>query len=286
MNHPAELAIRAYLNRAVKGEGTISEDNLEQIASDVKSALKRQFAGPPREDFRLRMSNLGRPTCQLWYDKNKPEVAEPFPSNFLMNMVLGDLVEAVFKGLLREANVEFNDATKVTLKVGDTEIKGECDLTIGNTVDDIKSASPWSYKNKFESYGALSSEDSFGYVSQLAGYAQGLGVDVGGWWVVNKGNGDFKYVSAQEMDVKEVNKNIKKTIDYINKDKPFKRCYEAQPETYRKVASGNYVLPRGCTFCKYKKDCWDTLQELPSLVSNAKEPPMVQYVSLAEPDGV
>lgn len=286
MNHPAELAIRAYLNKAVKGEGTISEDNLEQIASDVKSALKRQFAGPPREDFRLRMSNLGRPTCQLWYDKNKPEVAEPLPSNFLMNMVLGDLVEAVFKGLLREANVEFNDATKVTLKIGDTEINGECDLTIGNTVDDIKSASPWSYKNKFESYGALSSEDSFGYVSQLAGYAQGLGVDVGGWWVVNKGNGDFKYVSAQEMDVKEVNKKIKKTIDYINKDRPFKRCYEAQPETYRKVASGNYVLPRGCTFCKYKKDCWDTLQELPSLVSNAKEPPMVQYVSLAEQDGV
>ena len=70
MNHPAELAIRAYLSKAVKGEGTISEDNLEQIASDVKSALKRQFAGPPREEFRLRMSNLGRPTCQLWYDKN------------------------------------------------------------------------------------------------------------------------------------------------------------------------------------------------------------------------
>jgi hypothetical protein len=88
------------------------------------------------------------------------------------------------------------------------------------------------------------------------------------------------------MDIKEVNSRIKNTVDYINKDKPFKRCYEAQPETYRKVASGNYVLPRGCTFCKYKKDCWDTLQELPSLVSNAKEPPMVQYVSLAEPDGV
>ena len=286
MNHPAELAVRAYLSRAVKGKGTISEANLDNIASDIKSALTRQFAGPPRGDFRLRMSNLGRPTCQLWYDKNKPEIAEPFPSNFLMNMVLGDLVEAVFKGLLREANVEFNDATKVTLKVDDKEIKGECDLTIGNTVDDIKSASPWSYKNKFESYGTLAKEDSFGYVPQLAGYAQGLGVDVGGWWVINKGNGDFKYVSAQDMNLDEVNDKIRNTINYIENDEPFKRCYEAEPETYRKVPSGNYILPRGCTFCKYKKDCWDTLQELPSLVSNAKEPPMVQYISLAEPDGV
>lgn len=283
MNHPAELAVRAYLNKAVKGEGTISEDNLEQIASDIKSALTRQFAGPPREDFRLRMSNLGRPTCQLWYDKNKPEVAEPFPSNFLMNMVLGDLVEAVFKGLLREANVEFNDATKVSLKVGDTEIKGECDLTIGNTVDDIKSASPWSYKNKFESYGALAKEDSFGYVPQLAGYAQAMGVDVGGWWVINKGNGDFKYVSAQDMNLNEVNEKIKKTITYIKEDMPFERCYKAEAESYRKELSGNYILPRGCTFCKYKRDCWDTLQELPSKVSKAKELPMVQYVSLAEP---
>ena len=221
MNHPAELAVRAYLNKAVKGEGTISEDNLEQIASDIKSALTRQFAGPPREDFRLRMSNLGRPTCQLWYDKNKPEVAEPFPSNFLMNMVLGDLVEAVFKGLLREANVEFNDSSRVTLKIGGTEIKGECDLT--------------------------------------------------------------KYVSAQDMNLNEVNEKIKKTITYIKEDMPFERCYKAEAESYRKELSGNYILPRGCTFCKYKRDGWDTLQELPSKVSKAKELPMVQYVSLAEP---
>ena len=34
-------------------------------------------------------------------------------------MILGDLVEAVFKGLLREANVEFNDSQKVSLKLDD-----------------------------------------------------------------------------------------------------------------------------------------------------------------------
>ena len=55
------------------------------------------------------MSNIGRPTCQLWFDKNKPETALPKPTTFVMNMMLGDIVEAVFKGVLKESNVAFED---------------------------------------------------------------------------------------------------------------------------------------------------------------------------------
>ena len=72
-----------------------------------------------------------------------------------MNMMLGDIVEAVFKGLLTESGVDFDDTDKVTLKVGDsndTRVSGSYDLVMGGAVDDIKSASDWSYKNKFESY--------------------------------------------------------------------------------------------------------------------------------------
>tara|TARA_R110000824_G_scaffold69192_5_gene178251 strand:+ start:1502 stop:1804 length:303 start_codon:yes stop_codon:yes gene_type:complete len=98
MNHPAELALHQYMNSAVKGESVMSDDVIQQVADDVSEALQRQFGGgKARGDFRLRMSNVGRPTCQLWYDKNKPEVALPFPTTFMMNMMLGDIVEAVFK---------------------------------------------------------------------------------------------------------------------------------------------------------------------------------------------
>jgi len=56
---------------------------LTQLASDVAEALKRQFgSGNKRDEFRLRMSNIGRPTCQLWFDKNKPEKALPKPTTF------------------------------------------------------------------------------------------------------------------------------------------------------------------------------------------------------------
>ena len=102
MNHPAEIAVHQYMSDAVSGKSTMSEDVIQQVGNDVMDALRRQFGGGnKRGDFRLRMSNLGRPTCQLWYDKNKPEVALPFPTTFIMNMMLGDIVEAVFKGLLK-----------------------------------------------------------------------------------------------------------------------------------------------------------------------------------------
>lgn len=280
MNHPAELTIHSYLSKVMKGEGYISEDNLDKITSDIRASLLRQFAGGSRKDFKLRMSNIGKPTCQLWYAKNKPDVAEALPSNFLMNMVLGDLVEAIFKGIMRESKVEFSDSGTCTLKVKDKTISGEYDMTIGDKVDDIKSASPWSFKNKFDSFYSLAQDDSFGYVSQLAGYAKAIGKKVGGWWVINKANGDFKYVSAENMDTDKAIKSIEDTIEYLDTDKPFKRCYTAVFETYRNVSSGNKILPNGCKFCPYKKDCWSTLRELPSKVSKASIKPLVEYVEL------
>jgi hypothetical protein len=104
-----------------------------------------------------------------------------------MNMLLGDIVEAVFKGLLRASGVQFEDNNNVTLKLGDDkEIQGEYDLILDDKVDDIKSASPWSYNNKFVNLETLQQGDSFGYVSQLVGYAKGADKDVGGWWVVKE----------------------------------------------------------------------------------------------------
>ena len=62
MNHPAELQVFSYLQKAMKGEATMTEEVAEQVASDVKAALDKQFNSPPRDEFRLRMSNIGRPS--------------------------------------------------------------------------------------------------------------------------------------------------------------------------------------------------------------------------------
>jgi len=278
MNHPAELALHQYMDSAVKGDSTMSETTINQVATDISDALKRQFGGgTKRGNFRLRMSNVGRPTCQLWYEKNKPEVALPFPTTFIMNMMLGDIVEAVFKGLLKEAGVQYEDSKTVHLDVGDDSIRGSYDIVINDAVDDIKSASDWSYRNKFESYDTLASGDGFGYVGQLAGYAKASGKKVGGWWVVNKANGAFKYVPATGLDLDVEIKKIEDTVATV-KENRFEKCFKPVPEKFRGKETGNKVLNDGCRFCNYRFDCWPTLTERPAVMSQAKNPPIISYI--------
>ena len=279
MNHPAEMMIHQYLENATSGKSAMSQDNIEQVATDIKDALNRQFNTKRDEKFRLRMSNIGRPSCQLWFEKNKPETALPKPTTFIMNMMIGDIVEAVFKAILRESNVKFENSEDVTLEIDEkTTISGSYDLVMNDAVDDIKSASDWSYKYKFDSYESLHSGDSFGYVGQLAGYAKASNKKAGGWWVVNKANGHFKYVRANiDMD-KELDK-IKKNIKETESDE-LVRCFEPEPEMFRGKPTGNMVLNKNCTFCSYRQSCWENLKELPAQMSQAKEPKMIQYVKL------
>ena len=273
------MMIHQYLENATSGKSAMSQETIEQVAVDIKDALNRQFNTKRDEKFRLRMSNIGRPSCQLWFEKNKPETALPKPTTFIMNMMIGDIVEAVFKAILRESNVKFENSEDVTLEIDKkTTISGSYDLVINDAVDDIKSASDWSYKYKFDSYETLHSGDSFGYVGQLAGYAQASNKKAGGWWVVNKANGQFKYVPAHIDMEKELDK-VKKNIKAVDSDE-LVRCFEPEPETFRGKPTGNMVLNKNCTFCSYRQSCWETLRELPAQMSQAKEPKMVQYVKL------
>jgi len=199
-----------------------------------------------------------------------------------MNMMLGDIVEAVFKGLLKEAGVKYEDAEQVTLQVDDdTSIHGTYDIVIDGAVDDVKSASNWSYQNKFDSYESLAEKDGFGYVGQLAGYAKASGKRAGGWWVVNKANGQFKYVPATGLDIDKEMAHIKSTVDVLKENK-FERCFKPLPETFRGKPTGNTILNDNCTFCSYRFACWPSLEERPAVMSQAKEPKMVAYISLAD----
>mgnify|MGYP003111883031 FL=1 len=282
MHHPAELKLHQYMTDAANGKTEFSSETAMRVGSEVAAAIVRQFgSGKSRDEFRLRMSNIGRPTCQLWFEKNKPETALPKPSTFVMTMMIGDIVEAVFKGILTEAGVTYEDTDTVSLPVGENNIKGSYDIVINDAVDDIKSASPWSYTNKFESFDSLAKGDSFGYVGQLAGYAKASNKKAGGWWVVNKGNGEFKYVPATGLDMDQEIDKINSTVEKVN-DNKFKRCFKAVPETFRGKPSGNYVLNDNCRFCDYRFECWPTLQELPSKVSQAKVPKTVSYIEVKE----
>tara|TARA_R110002096_G_scaffold35613_2_gene100305 strand:+ start:1107 stop:1946 length:840 start_codon:yes stop_codon:yes gene_type:complete len=278
MHHPAELAINQYLEDATSGKSTMPEETILQIGTDVMDAMRRQFGGGKgRDEFRLRMSNIGKPTCQLWFAKNKPEEALPKPTTFVMNMLLGDIVEAAFKGIIKEAGYPYEDKDNfVSLELGGATIKGSYDIVVDGAMDDVKSASDWSYRNKFASYDTLQKSDPFGYVGQLAGYAKASGKKVGGWWVVNKANGNIKYVPADGLVLEEQLAKLEKTVETVNENK-FERCFNPVPETFRGKPSGNMVLNDNCKFCDFRFSCFD-IEELPSKVSQAKTLPIVAYI--------
>ena len=285
MNHAAELPIKKLMRDATLGKSSMSEAIIDKVASDVKEGLDKQFNGGPRDKFKLRMSNIGRPKCQLWFEKNRPEEKSPLPDQFMMNMMLGDIVEAVFKGVLRTAGVKFkdNDVVNLDLGGGRRPIRGEYDLVMEGRVDDIKSASDYSYTKKFVDLETLQASDPFGYVAQLVGYATAAGKKVGGWWVVNKNNGHHKYVSAKDVDVDAVLDKIRETYDYLENDEPFERMFTDVPETYRKKPSGNRILCIQCNFCSFKSACWPEYKELPSRTYQGKlTPPNVAYTKLKE----
>jgi len=281
MQHPAELKIHQYLSNIQSNDTVLSEEIIEQITNDVREALKKQFSKRDNT-FRLRMSNIGRDYCKLWFDKNEPESAIPRSTNFVINMMIGDIVEAVFKGLLVQSGVSFSNGEDVSMDLGEgVVINGTPDLILDGKVDDIKSASPWSYTNKFKDFATLAESDSFGYVAQLGGYAKAAGVKPGGWWVINKATGEFKYVSAGDIDVEEVAENTRALAARLAENK-FERCYEPIEETYRKKPTGNLILGKECGWCDYRYKCWPGLQEIPSLVSQAEEKPMVSYVKIVQ----
>ncbi len=278
MNSVAELKLHTYLEKAGKGLAGMSDDTIEMVVSHIRDALKKQFSREEDNTFRLRMSNIGRPYCQLWFQKNKPDKKVESPKRIL-NFMLGDIVEAVFKGVLTEAGVDFEDSKEVKLKLGKSNIKGTYDLVVDGAVDDIKSASDWSYKYKFESFDSLAEGDSFGYIGQLTGYALASDSKIGGWWVVNKTNGNFKYVPATNVNVEKELSKIKDNIKRVD-NKELVRCFSPEPEYFRGKPTGNNILSKNCTFCDFRQACWETLETLPAKMSKAKEPKMVHYVNI------
>jgi len=111
----------------------------------------------------------------------------------------------------------------------------------------------------------------------LAGYAKASGKKVGGWWVVNKANGAFKYVPATGLDLEAEVKKIKNTVKTVEENK-FEKCFQPVPEKFRGKETGNQILNDGCKFCSYRFDCWPTLTERPAVMSQAKNPPTASYI--------
>lgn len=273
----------AFLDSCNRGEATISPEIADKFGERCKELLLARFNEKPRE-FTVRMSNIGRPLCQLQMQaSDAPKDALPYSHS--MQMLFGDLIEASGLAIMEGAGVEI-EATqgKISYPVSDTEsINGTFDVQILKKIWDLKSASPYAFEHKFGPNGkgveGLLEDDPFGYLAQGYGYGEGGGKEFGGWIVINKVTGEWNVLEANfnEETKKRLSDLIANNHLAIKEDRPFKRCFTDKPETHYRKETGNRVLDPTCGFCSYKKTCWPDLQALPKIPGEGKNRPTVYY---------
>ena len=271
--------VLTWLHKNMEGEVSMTEDTISTVCNDVADALRKQFASSTnRREFSARPSNLGRPLCQLQMEKKGASGVQP-SYNFILRMMVGDIVEAVLKGVIKESGIEGYESSHT--------ITGEADLTFDGKVDDIKSCSDYAFRNKFVSWPSLKDRDSFGYVTQLHVYASATGKPAGGIWALNVATGELNRIESTDTDadVKDILAEAEKKVEALTSDAPFKRCFDDEPETFNRILTGNRKLGMECSWCKYRFSCWPNLQERESVFSKAKSKPIVAYTEINNMEG-
>ena len=225
-------------------ESHYPEDNnmrilLNGIAKSVRLKMLKNREWEPR----LRMSNIGKPDRQVWYELNKAPREKMSPNTYI-KFLLGDIIEELFLFLAKEAG---HDVQAEQKEIEIDGIKGRMDAKIDGVVVDVKSASSYSFK-KFRN-NTLAEDDPFGYIDQISGYAQAEGDQYPAFLAVDKQNGTAVVTRIKAKDVKPRIKQLKKLLD---KDTPPEKCYSDKAEG----ASGNRILAIGCAYCGFKRHCW------------------------------
>jgi hypothetical protein len=214
------------------------------------------------------------------------------PYNAKMRNLFGDIIEQMAIIVMKAAGVEIEaEQKKIKYNINKgTNISGALDVEIGGKVWDIKSASPWSFTNKFGENGSfhtVATDDVFGYTTQGYVYAEGADKPFGGWIVINKSTGEWTLTETPMADDEYKEKaldTVKKNASALKRNKKFERCYEDEEEYFRKQKTGNRVLNNTCSFCPYKFPCWgENLQLLPQQQSQGKNPKWVWYTQVTNP---
>jgi len=282
--------VKIYLDKVSTSPVEISEDLLNEFGEACKSALRKQFSEKRQDKFEPRMSNIGRPLCQLQMEA-KGIKGDGQPYNNKMRNTFGDLIEALAIFVLKSAGVKIDSEQKqVEYKFDKENISGRLDVEIDNKVWDIKSTSPYSFEHKFGEKGGFNEvvdNDSFGYASQGFLYAESEKKPFGGWIAINKSTGEWAVCETPQVQDQYRDRFIKQATDNYKalKDKvPFKKCFDDVEETFRGKPTGNRVLDRVCSFCPYKVPCWGSgLQYLPQQQSKGKNPKWVWYTQVNNP---
>ena len=225
----------------------MTKENMNVFLNNIKEAMLAWNTPPVKTDKegQLRMSVIGKPARQLWYDKHSPKDRKDEDAGLNLKFLYGHIIEHLILYLAELSGHKIEDQQK---KVEIDGISGHIDSKIDGEICDVKSASSFSFK-KFQS-GEIVGDDPFGYHAQLSGYETANGTKEGGFLVVDKSSGDICFYKPEDMAKPNVKSLIKNLRSALEKDTPPEKCYEFKTEK-----NGNKTLATGCMFCPHKWEC-------------------------------
>ena len=229
-----------------------TDEELEKFAEEAGKNIAGHLINSIKEDRTnkkpyLRISNIGKPLRQLWYDlKEVPRVDEMQPYDQI-RFLYGHVLEELVLFLCYASGHEVTEQQKEVVVDG---VVGHKDCRIDGVTVDVKSASAYGFK-KFKER-TLCDDDPFGYISQLSGYLKGEGDTEGAFLAIDKQSGELALLDVHPMELHDVQSKIKTVKEYLDKDKTPPKCYGDVP--YGK--SGNRQLCTACRYCSFKYTCW------------------------------
>ena len=224
----------------------VKEEQIDKFLNNTKLALLDWLQPRKSSGKGLRMSVIGRPARQLWYDNHIERKQEIHDPSTQLKFLYGHVLEHL---LLFLVEISGHTVTAQQKKVQVEDVNGHMDCKIDGEVVDVKSASAMSFK-KFKN-GTLYEDDPFGYIAQLAGYEHNEGTTNGGLLAVNKSSGEIALFRPDELmkpNAKDLINNLK---EKLTQNEPPEKCYQPIPHD----KTGNLKLPVGCVYCSHKFIC-------------------------------
>jgi len=223
------------------------DDLIDNFGEMLKVHIKEFMYSKPRTSGNLRLSAIGKPDRQLWYDVNTETTEEKLPPSTRIKFLYGYILEEL---LLLCASIAGHTVEAQQKEVTVEGVLGHQDAIIDGVLVDCKSASRYSFK-KFES-NTIADDDPFGYMAQISAYAQANGIAKAAFLVIDKSTGKICLTPVHSMEMVNASTRVKHLKKVVKGSSVPSKCYDAVPDG----KSGNLKLAVGCVYCRHKSMCW------------------------------
>ena len=223
------------------------DKHIDTFGEMLKVHIKEFMYEEPRTRGNLRLSSIGKPDRQLWYDVNSKKEIEDLKPSTRIKFLYGYILEEL---LLLCASIAGHKVTDQQKEVNVEGVLGHQDSIIDDVLVDCKSASGYSFK-KFKDNNLLE-DDPFGYIAQISAYAEANKVNNAAFLVIDKSSGEICLTPVHQMEMINAKERVKHLKGMVSNDRVPDRCYAPLADG----ESGNLKLPIGCVYCGHKRECW------------------------------